>query len=236
MRGGGNADILAETYGRPSRAGTPEDVAPPGTARPGRGWLATQACWTPASPVSHLTATADKEAVKGPLPGAVGAVAGQARKLDVLLVALHLGHGRPMPPARQPSARRFSMAAGCGGVAGRAEAAMDVVVDHAGVLHERVHTRRPHEAVPLRLQLPGERLRLRGRRGQAGKGPRCPLAGDLAGPREHHQARRRGQQNSLVVTMMESSGRRRRANGRAYGGAARYPLQRFLARDRPTIR
>jgi hypothetical protein len=90
MRGGGNADILAETYGRPSRAGTPEDVAPPGTARPGRGWLATQACWTPASPVSHLTATADKEAVKGPLPGAVGAVAGQARKLDVLLVALHV--------------------------------------------------------------------------------------------------------------------------------------------------
>ena len=48
---------------------------------------------------------------------------------------------------------------------GRAEAAMDVVVDHADVLHERVHARRPDEAVPLRLQLLRERLRLRGRLG-----------------------------------------------------------------------
>jgi NAD-binding of NADP-dependent 3-hydroxyisobutyrate dehydrogenase len=52
-----------------------------------------------------------------------------------------------------------------GGVVSRAEAPMDVVVDHADVLHERVDTRRPHEAVPLRLQLLRERLRLRGRLG-----------------------------------------------------------------------
>ena len=37
-------------------------------------------------------------------------------------------------------------------------------------------------------------------------------------------------------TTMESSGRRSRANGQAYGGATRYPLQRLLARDRSTIR
>jgi hypothetical protein len=41
---------------------------------------------------------------------------------------------------------------------------------------------------------------------------------------------------SPASTTMESSGRRSRANGRAYGGATRYPLQRLLARDRPTIR
>src|SRR3954449_12727415 len=54
---------------------------------------------------------------------------------------------------------------GRGGVVGRAEAPMDVVVDHADVLHERVDARRPHEAVPLRLQLLRERLRLWGRLG-----------------------------------------------------------------------
>jgi hypothetical protein len=60
---------------------------------------------------------------------------------------------------------RSSTALGRGGVVGRAEAPMDVVVDDADVLHERVHTRRAHEAVPLRLQLLRERLRLRGRLG-----------------------------------------------------------------------
>src|SRR6266566_3666080 len=62
---------------------------------------------------------------------------------------------------------RSSAAAGHGGVVGRAEAAMEVVVDHADVLHERVHARGPHEAVPLRLQLLRERLRLRGRLGRS---------------------------------------------------------------------
>src|SRR2546423_1530565 len=52
-----------------------------------------------------------------------------------------------------------------GGVVDGAEAPADVVVDHADVLHEGVHARGPDEAVPLRLQLLGERLRLRGRRG-----------------------------------------------------------------------
>jgi len=58
-----------------------------------------------------------------------------------------------------------SPAPGRGGVVGRAETPVDVVVDHADVLHERVHTRRPDEAVPLRLQLLRELLRLRDRRG-----------------------------------------------------------------------
>ena len=34
---------------------------------------------------------------------------------------------------------------------------------------------------------------------------------------------------SLASMTMESSGRSSRANGRAYGGATRYPLQRLLA-------
>ena len=51
---------------------------------------------------------------------------------------------------------------------------MDVVVYHADVLHERVHTG-PHEAVSLWLQLLGERLRLRCRRGEVSKGPRRTL-------------------------------------------------------------
>src|SRR5262245_14212242 len=38
-------------------------------------------------------------------------------------------------------------------VVARAEASVDVVVDYADVLHERVHTRGPDEAVRLRLQL-----------------------------------------------------------------------------------
>src|SRR6266487_1425641 len=87
---------------------------------------------------------------------------------------------------------RSSVASGRAGVVGRAEASMDVVVDHADVLHERVHARGPHEAVPLRRQLLRERRRLRGRLGQIREGPRCPLAGDLAGLRERHEARRRG--------------------------------------------
>jgi hypothetical protein len=34
-----------------------------------------------------------------------------------------------------------------------------LVVDHADVLHQRVHARRPDEAAPLRLQLLRERFR-----------------------------------------------------------------------------
>jgi hypothetical protein len=48
-----------------------------------------------------------------------------------------------------------SAAPGCGAVVGRAEASLDVVVDHADVLHERVHARWADEAAPLRLQLLG---------------------------------------------------------------------------------
>jgi hypothetical protein len=53
--------------------------------------------------------------------------------------------------------RHFN-ASGRGEVVARAEAPMDVVVDHTDVLHERVHTRGPNEAVPLRLQLLRERF------------------------------------------------------------------------------
>ena len=81
---------------------------------------------------------------------------------------------------------------------------MDVVVDHADVLHERVHARRADEAVPLRLQLLRERLRLRGRGGEVGEGPRCPLARDLVGLRE----RRRGS-----ATRTSSRGRCRQSPG-----------------------
>jgi hypothetical protein len=49
------------------------------------------------------------------------------------------------------------------GVVDRSEAPMNVVVDDPDVLHECIHTRRPHKAVSLRLQLPGERVRLRRR-------------------------------------------------------------------------
>jgi hypothetical protein len=60
---------------------------------------------------------------------------------------------------------RSSKAPGRNGVVDRAEAPVKVVVGEADVLHECVHTRRPHEAVPLRLQLLRERLRLRSRPG-----------------------------------------------------------------------
>jgi hypothetical protein len=53
----------------------------------------------------------------------------------------------------------FLAATSCRGVVGRTEASMDLVVDHADVLHERVHATRPDEAVPLRLQLLRERFR-----------------------------------------------------------------------------
>src|SRR4030088_634107 len=69
----------------------------------------------------------------------------------------------------------------------RAEAPVDMVVDHADVLHERVHARGPDEAVPLRLQLPGERLRLRRDRGQVSYGQGCTLAGHLVGLRQRNE-------------------------------------------------
>jgi len=60
---------------------------------------------------------------------------------------------------------RSSTAPGRSGVVDRAEAPVKVVVDDADVLHECIYTRGPHEAVPLRLQLLRERLRLRSRPG-----------------------------------------------------------------------
>ena len=46
-------------------------------------------------------------------------------------------------------------------VIGGSEATVNVVVDDADVLHERVHTRGSHESVSLRLQLLRKSLRLR---------------------------------------------------------------------------
>src|SRR5260370_357991 len=70
--------------------------------------------------------------------------------------------GQALGAVRSPG----SSAATCyGAVVGRAEASMDVVVDHADVLHERVHAGWADEAIPLRLQLFRERFRLRGRGG-----------------------------------------------------------------------
>ena len=68
---------------------------------------------------------------------------------------------------------------------------MDVVVDYADVLHEGIHTRGPDEAVPLRLQLLGERFGLRRRRGEARERLRCTLAGGLVGLGERAKPRRR---------------------------------------------
>ena len=42
------------------------------------------------------------------------------------------------------------------GIVGCAEASVDVVVDHADILHERVHAGRADKAVSLRFELPGE--------------------------------------------------------------------------------
>ncbi len=80
---------------------------------------------------------------------------------------------RSVPRSLRTRYLQAAVSAGVGGgslvasshraVVSRAEAAMDVVVDHADVLHERVHARWADEAVPLRLQLLRERLRVRGR-------------------------------------------------------------------------
>jgi Dehydroquinase class II len=81
--------------------------------------------------------------------------------------------GRQPDPWAAQSGRADS---GRGAIVDRAEATMDVVVDHADVLHERVDARRPDEAITLILQLFGERLCLRRRLGQVGYGPRRPRA------------------------------------------------------------
>src|ERR1700730_17887017 len=73
---------------------------------------------------------------------------------------------------------------------GCSEAPMDVVVDHADVLHEGVHTRGPDEAVPLRFQLLGERFGVRRRRGEVRERPRCTRAGAFIGLGECVKARR----------------------------------------------
>jgi len=51
--------------GTSSRRGRRRTSRVPRAARPGRGWPSTWACRRPASPVSCLTAVADKEAVTG---------------------------------------------------------------------------------------------------------------------------------------------------------------------------
>ena len=63
----------------------------------------------------------------------------------------HAAAGRVgvVPGVRWTALHLLSTLASIGGVVGRAKAAVEVVVDHADVLHERVHARRPHEAVPL---------------------------------------------------------------------------------------
>src|SRR5262249_39532203 len=86
------------------------------------------------------------------------------------------------PPHRDLSTQSCP---GCGlRVVGGSEAAVDVVVDHADVLHEGEHARRPDEAVSLRLQLLCERLRLRRRRGEVCDRPRRTLTRALVEPRE----------------------------------------------------
>jgi hypothetical protein len=54
------------------------------------------------------------------------------------------------------------------GIVGCAEASVDVVVDHADILHERVHAGRANKAVSLRFELPGEGFCLRGGLGDVG--------------------------------------------------------------------
>src|SRR5438552_2531110 len=105
-----------------------------------------------------------------------------------------------LPTTRFPAGSEpFSTPPGAGAVVDRAEASMDVVVDHADVLHKRVHARGPDESVALRLQLLGERLSLRRSLGHVGDGPGCPLAGELVGLRERHEVGRRGRHYARVV-------------------------------------
>ena len=61
--------------------------------------------------------------------------------------------------------RRTCLRSGLRALASRTEAAVDVVIDQADVLHERVHAGRSDETVPLRLQPFRERFRLRCRCG-----------------------------------------------------------------------
>src|SRR5882672_2281287 len=60
-------------------------------------------------------------------------------------------------------------------VVGRSETPMDVVVDHADVLHEGVHAGGADEAAPLGFQLLGERVGVRRRLGEVRDRPRCTL-------------------------------------------------------------
>src|SRR5205085_10930555 len=82
---------------------------------------------------------------------------------------------------------------------GRSEAHMAVVVHHTYVLHERVHTRGPDEAVPLRLQLLGERVGLWRRLREVRDGPWRTLAGGLIRFGERDKARRCGRHRPRVV-------------------------------------
>jgi hypothetical protein len=66
---------------------------------------------------------------------------------------------------------------------------MDVIVNYADVLHEGIHTCGPHEAIPLILQLLGERIRLWRRLGDVRQGPRCTLLRGLVGLRQRCKAR-----------------------------------------------
>ena len=84
-------------------------------------------------------------------------------------------------------------------LARRQEAALDVVVDHADVLHERVNAGGADKVVSLRLELLGEGLRLRCGGGDVGDGPRCVCARRLVGFRQRRQAGGRGYHRSRVV-------------------------------------
>jgi len=84
-------------------------------------------------------------------------------------------------------------------VVGGSEAAADVVIDDADVLHECIHARRPDEAVSLRLQLLGECVRLWCRRGEVCEGPWRTPTGALVGPRQRGKTRRRGPHRARVL-------------------------------------
>src|SRR5260370_36208517 len=84
-------------------------------------------------------------------------------------------------------------------VVGCAEAAVDVVVDRADVLHESVHARRADEALALRRQLSGEYFCLRSRRRYVGERARWALAVDRVGLRQIGELRGTGHHCACVV-------------------------------------
>src|SRR6201989_1202719 len=80
-----------------------------------------------------------------------------------------------------------------------AKAAVDVVIDDADVLHERVDARRSDEAVALRLELLGECLGLRGGLRDVGEGWWRRRRSGLVGRRQLREARRGRDHRASVV-------------------------------------